>query len=204
MVRGIKENARSQFTPTSFKRCKMEKKETSLPGVFEIWPRILKDNRGYFLETYHQKKYAELGIDDLFVQDNQSFSTKGTLRGLHYQLRHPQSKLCWVVEGEVLDIAVDIRKNSPTFGKSIGIILSAEKQNQIYIPRGFAHGFLALTDKIRFFYKCSDFYFPEDERGILWSDPDLAISWGLADPVISEKDLRNPRLKQVHSDLLPE
>ena len=181
----------------------MERIETSIPGVFELRPRIFQDKRGFFLETYHQAKFAKLGIDHCFVQDNQSFSTQGTLRGLHYQLRHPQAKLCWVVEGEALDIAVDIRTNSPTFGKWTSVRLSSKEQNQIYIPGGFAHGFLALTDTLRLLYKCSDFYDSSDEHGILWSDPDLNISWGITDAVVSDKDAKNPRLAQLSEERLP-
>src|SRR5713226_7186672 len=181
----------------------MKRNETTLPGVYELRPAIHRDSRGSFSETYHQAKFADLGIKDLFVQDNHSVSSQGTLRGLHYQLRHAQAKLCRVVEGEALDVAVDIRVGSPNFGKWTSVLLSAKEQNEIYIPIGFAHGFLALTDTVQFLYKCSDFYDPKDERGILWSDPDLHISWGLADPVVSEKDAKYPQLAEVSSDLLP-
>ena len=181
----------------------MERIETSLPGVLELRPAIFKDNRGVFLETYHQNKFVDFGIEDHFVQDNHSCSTQGTLRGLHYQLVHPQAKLCWVVEGEVLDIAVDIRRGSPCFGKWTGVRLSARERNQIYIPRGFAHGFLALTQTVQFIYKCSDFYDPRDEHGILWNDPDLNICWEVAEPISSEKDAKNLALSQVPQDLLP-
>lgn len=181
----------------------MERLETSLPGVVELRHKIFRDKRGFFLETYHQANFARLGIRDCFVQDNHSSSTRGTLRGLHYQLSHPQAKLCRVVEGEALDVAVDIRVGSPNFGKWTSVLLSAKEQNQIYIPIGFAHGFLALTDTVQFLYKCSDFYDPKDERGILWSDPDLSISWGIANPVVSEKDAKYSKLAEVLSDLLP-
>lgn len=182
----------------------MERRETSLPGVLELRPKIFRDSRGFFLETYHEAKFAKLGIGNHFVQDNHSSSVKGTLRGLHYQLRHPQAKLCRVVEGEALDVAVDIRVGSPTFGKWTSVLLSAKEQNQIFIPIGFAHGFLALTDAVQFLYKCSDFYDPKDEGGILWSDPNLNISWGIANPSVSEKDAKNPRLSEVASELLPQ
>lgn len=181
----------------------MERIETSLPGVWEVRPKVFRDQRGFFLETYHRARYTELGIDDEFVQDNHSSSVKGTLRGLHYQLKHPQAKLCRVIEGEALDIAVDIRVGSPFFGKWTCVRLSAAVQNQIYIPAGFAHGFLALTDTVQFVYKCSDFYEPGDERGLLWSDPGLRISWGTPSPTISEKDARNPRLAEVSPENLP-
>ena len=182
----------------------MEQRETSLPGVLELRPRVFRDKRGFFLETYHQAKLAELGIVDCFVQDNHSCSSRGTLRGLHYQLRHPQAKLCRVVEGEALDVAVDIRVGSPQFGKWTSVQLSTKEQNQIYIPPGFAHGFLALTDTVQFLYKCSDFYDPSDECGILWSDPELNILWGNTDPIVSEKDAKCLRLSQVPRVLLPE
>lgn len=181
----------------------MQRLETSLPGVFEVRPTIYRDARGFFTETYHQLKFAELGIADLFVQDNHSCSRKGTLRGLHYQLHHPQAKLCRVLEGEVLDVAVDIRLGSPNFGKWTSVVLSAEKQNQIYIPTGFAHGFLALTETAQFLYKCSRFYDPADDHGIVWNDPDLKISWGVTEPIISEKDARDPTLAQVPREFLP-
>jgi len=181
----------------------MQRLDTSLPGVYELRPSIFRDARGFFLETYHRAKFATLGITGSFIQDNHSCSAKGTLRGLHYQLHHPQAKLCRVVEGEALDVAVDIRLGSPHFGKWTSVILSAEKQNQIYIPAGFAHGFLALTDRVQFLYKCSDFYDPADEHGILWNDPDLNISWEAANPLVSEKDARYPRLVNVPRELLP-
>ena len=181
----------------------MERIETSLPGVWELRPKVFRDQRGFFLETYHRARYAELGINDEFVQDNHSSSVKGTLRGLHYQLKHPQAKLCRVIEGEALDIAVDIRVGSPFFGKWASVRLSAAVQNQIYIPAGFAHGFLALTDTVQFLYKCSDFYEPGDELGVLWSDPDLRIIWGTSSPTISEKDAKNPLLAEIPPENLP-
>jgi dTDP-4-dehydrorhamnose 3,5-epimerase len=177
--------------------------ETSLPGVFELRPKVFRDARGYFIETYHRAQFAELGILDLFVQDNHSRSLKGTLRGLHYQTNHSQAKLCRVVEGEALDVAVDIRAGSPHFGKWASVRLSANDHNQIYIPAGFAHGFLALTDTVQFLYKCSDFYDPSDEHGILWNDPDINIEWGVTGPLVSDKDAKNSKLADVPSDLLP-
>ncbi len=181
----------------------MQKVDTSLLGVFELRPKIFGDARGFFMETYHRTKFADLGIRDMFVQDNHSSSAKGTLRGLHYQLQHPQAKLCRVVEGEALDVVVDIRVGSPQFGKWTSVLLSATIQNQIYVPAGFAHGFLALTNSVQFLYKCSDFYDPGDERGILWNDPDLSINWGINSPIISEKDSKNPRLGEVPPQYLP-
>jgi len=178
--------------------------DTSLAGVWELRPNILRDPRGFFMETYHQAKFAELGVRDTFVQDNHSCSGKGTLRGLHYQLRHAQAKLCRVIEGEALDVALDIRLGSPHFGKWTVVILSAEKHNQLYIPAGFAHGFLALSEKVQFVYKCSDFYNAEDEHGILWNDPGVGISWPIADPLVSEKDRKNPALAAAPRELLPQ
>jgi dTDP-4-dehydrorhamnose 3,5-epimerase len=142
-------------------------------------------------------------ITDLFVQDTHSRSTKGTLRGLHYQLHHAQAKLCCVIEGQALDVAVDIRFGSPHFGKWTSVLLSAKEQNQIYVPAGFAHGFLALADTVQFLYKCGDFYDPNDEGGILWSDPNLNISWGSANPAVTEKDARNLKLAEVSQEFLP-
>jgi dTDP-4-dehydrorhamnose 3,5-epimerase len=181
----------------------MQRIKTSLPGVFELRPVIHRDTRGFFIETYHKAKFADLGITDAFVQDNHSRSTKGTLRGLHYQLRHPQAKLCRVVEGEALDVAVDIRAGSPNFGKWTSVLLSSKEQNQIYVPIGFAHGFLALTDTVQFLYKCSDFYDPEDERGISWNDPDLEIYWSITAPMVSNKDATFPMLAKVPHEFLP-
>jgi len=181
----------------------LERLETSLPGVFELRPKLIPDARGFFLETYQRHRFADLGITDSFVQDNHSCSAKGTLRGLHYQLHHPQSKLCRVVEGAALDVAVDIRLGSPHFGKWTSVLLSAKEHNQIYIPGGFAHGFLALTDSVQFLYKCSDFYDSADEHGIAWNDPGLRISWGVENPLVSEKDTRHPTLAEARRDFLP-
>ena len=181
----------------------MQRIETSLPGVLELRPRIFRDARGFFLETFHLAKLREFGIAEAFVQDNHSCSRKGTLRGLHYQLRHPQAKLCRVVEGEALDVVLDIRGGSPHFGKWTSVLLSAEHQNQIYIPAGFAHGFLALTETVQFLYKCSDYYHPEDECGVLWSDPELGISWGIERPVVSDKDAKLPSLATISKECLP-
>jgi len=181
----------------------LQKIATSLPDVWELRPNIFRDARGFFIESYNQATFAAAGIADVFVQDNHSCSVKGTLRGLHYQLHRPQAKLCRVIEGEALDVAVDIRAGSPTFGKWAGVVLSASALNQIYIPRGFAHGFLALTERVQFLYKCSDFYDAEDERTILWSDPRIAIAWNIADPLVSERDARAPALGDLPGELLP-
>ena len=182
----------------------MRRIDTSLPGVFLIEPQTHADARGFFLESYHQQKFAELGVKDRFVQDNHSKSGRGTLRGLHFQLRHPQAKLCRVVQGEVLDVAADVRRGSPTFGQWVGAKLSAENQKQIYIPGGFAHGFVVLSEIAEFLYKCSDFYLPEDERGVIWSDPKLKISWGVDSPILSRKDQQLPRLDEIPANELPQ
>ena len=178
--------------------------ETALPGVCLIHPRVFSDARGYFIESYHEANFAALGISERFVQDNHSHSCKGVLRGLHYQLHRPQAKLCRVVEGEVLDVAVDIRLGSPHFGKWVSAVLSEKSHNEIYIPRGFAHGFLALSDSVHFLYKCSDVYDPADEHGIVWNDPALGINWGISDPSLSQKDSRYLPLAKVPAELLPQ
>lgn len=181
----------------------MKRVQTPLPDVFELRPTVYPDSRGYFIETYHRAKFVAQGIEDVFVQDNQSCSTQGTLRGLHYQLQHPQAKLCRVVEGEALDVAVDIRLGSPNFGKWAAVTLSAKDQNQLYVPIGFAHGFLALTPIVQFLYKCTDFYSPADECGVLWDDPDLGIPWGDLTPVLSSRDRSQPRLRHIRPERLP-
>jgi dTDP-4-dehydrorhamnose 3,5-epimerase len=177
--------------------------KTALPDVWIVQPDVIRDRRGFFLETYHRAKFAEIGITEEFVQDNQSRSARGTLRGLHYQLRNPQAKICRVAEGEALDVAVDIRVGSPNFGRWVGVVLSAERQNQIYIPKGFAHGFLAVSESVQFIYKCSEFYKPDDEYGVLWNDPDLDIAWGELEPLLSEKDRNLPPLAKIPRSLLP-
>ena len=181
----------------------MERIDTPLPGVCELRPKVIRDARGFFMETYHREKFEKLGIVESFAQDNHSCSRKGTLRGLHYQLKRPQAKLCRVVEGVAFDVALDIRLGSPHFGKWTSVVLSAELQNQIYVPAGFAHGFLALSDTVQFLYKCSDFYDPADEHGVLWNDPDLRIMWRIANPLVSEKDKANLRLAKIPQEFLP-
>jgi dTDP-4-dehydrorhamnose 3,5-epimerase len=188
------------------RRCeaiRLQKIATSLPEVWELRPHVFRDARGFFIESYNQASFAVAGINDVFVQDNHSCSVRGTLRGLHYQLHRAQAKLCRVVEGEALDVAVDIRAGSPTFAKWAGVVLSASAQNQIYIPRGFAHGFLALTERVQFLYKCSDFYDAADEHAILWSDPRIGIAWNVAEPLVSEKDRKAPALAKLPGELLP-
>ena len=181
----------------------MQRLETSLPGVWELRPTVFSDSRGFFIETYHSRRFGEIGIKDTFVQDNHSRSVKGTLRGFHYQLHHPQAKVCRVVEGEAFDVALDIRVGSPHFGKWTGVVLSAKDQNQLYIPAGFAHAFLALSDSVQFLYKCSDFYAAVDEHGIAWNDPALAIAWNIVNPLVSEKDSKFANLSDVSRENLP-
>ena len=181
----------------------MQRVNTALQDVWELQPKVFRDPRGFFLETYNRNRFAEVGIHVNFVQDNHSRSSLGTLRGLHYQLRHAQAKLCRVIEGEAFDVAVDIRWGSPTFGKWTSVLLSAEKQNQIFIPAGFAHGFVARTESVQFLYKCSEFYDPSDEHGIRWDDPALAIAWGVSNPLISEKDAKYSTLAEVSPENLP-
>ena len=166
-----------------------------------IMPKVFGDHRGFFLETYHTRRYKEAGIACDFVQDNHSQSVKGTLRGLHYQVNRVQAKLVSCIMGEVWDVAVDIRPESPTYGQWVGVVLSEENHHQLFVPEGFAHGFQVLSDGAQILYKCSDFYSPPDERGILWSDPDLAIDWpDKGTPVLSEKDAVNPRFRDLHHD----
>ena len=173
---------------------------TPLEGLVIIQPQIFGDNRGFFLETHHQQRYREGGIDRIFVQDNLSFSVKGTLRGLHFQITKPQAKLVQALTGEIFDVAVDIRPKSTTFGKWFGIRLTEKTKYQLFIPQGFAHGFCVLSESAHFSYKCSDYYDPQDEGGILWSDQALAIDWPIKSPILSEKDSQFSPL----SDLAPE
>ena len=170
---------------------------SNLPEVILIEPDIFDDGRGFFLEMYHQKKFEESGIHEKFIQDNRSQSRLGTLRGLHYQLGKPQGKLVWVLQGAVYDVAVDIRRNSPTFGKWFGTTLSEENKTGIYVPPDFAHGFCVMSRKADVFYKCTEFYSPENERCIRWNDPNLAIDWPIRDPILSEKDSKCPLLKDA-------
>lgn len=182
---------------------KFSRIETGIEGLCVITPKVFKDERGYFLETYNYNDFAEIGISNIFVQDNQSCSTKGVLRGLHFQKEYPQSKLVRVVKGEVYDVAVDLRKDSPTYGKYYGVILSDENKKQFFIPKNFAHGFLVLSDVAEFVYKCDDFYHPGDEGGIIWMDPAINIKWPLASVggpgkiILSEKDTCWPILKHL-------
>ena len=177
--------------PFSFSPCPIQ-------GLVEIQPKIFLDNRGYFLEAFSQRDFESAGINASFVQDNHSCSVKGVLRGLHFQKNHPQGKLVRVIEGEVFDVAVDIRPSSPTMGKWHSVILSSEKQNLLYIPQGFAHGFLVLSEKAIFAYKCTDYYYPDDQDGILWNDPSIGIVWPCLnmDYILSDKDKALPPYKE--------
>jgi dTDP-4-dehydrorhamnose 3,5-epimerase len=177
--------------------------ETSLPGVLIIKPRVFEDPRGFFMETYRQNALAEAGIAETFVQDNHSHSSRGVLRGLHYQLRNPQAKLCRVTQGEVLDIAVDIRAGSPNFGKWVSVVLSGENHAELYIPKGFAHGFVVRSETADFLYKCSDYFEAVDDRGVLWNDPQIGINWETPDPILSNKDKDYLPLAKIAQDQLP-
>jgi dTDP-4-dehydrorhamnose 3,5-epimerase len=165
--------------------------------VLIVEPDIHRDPRGFFLETFHQRKYAALGIAGPFVQDNHSCSCRGTLRGLHVQLAHPQGKLIRVVEGEAFDVAADIRRGSPTFGRWVGVRLTGENFRQLYIPPGFAHGFCALSERVQLEYKCTDYYDPTGELTIVWDDPSLGIAWPIERPLLSAKDAAAPRLTEA-------
>jgi len=182
----------------------LETIQTTIPGVLVFQPKVFTDNRGFFLETYNQKNYAEVGLERTFVQDNHSRSGRNTLRGLHYQLNHPQGKLVYVVRGEIFDVAVDIRRGSPSFGHWFGVHLSEQNKKQIFVPEGFAHGFIVLSEAADVTYKCTDIFSPGDDYGILWSDETIGIQWPKGEKIIlSEKDSQNPRLCQVPPDHLP-
>lgn len=173
---------------------------TQIPDVVLIKPRLFEDSRGFFLETYRGDKFIEAGIRETFVQENHSGSRRGVLRGLHYQIKHAQGKLVRVVSGEVYDIAVDIRRSSPTFGRWVGIVLSAENKHQLWIPPGFAHGFYVLTEMAEVIYKVTDYYAPEWDRTILWNDPQIGIEWPLLDgtpPSLSNKDMSGKTLAEA-------
>jgi len=174
--------------------------ETRLPGVLIIEPQVHEDVRGFFYESYSLREYAAVGITDTFVQDNHSRSTLGTLRGLHYQTPPGQAKLVRVAVGEVFDVAVDIRRDSPTLGQWVGVTLSAQNRRQLYVPVGFAHGFCVTSEVAEFLYKVSSYYAPAQERGIAWDDPDLAIAWPVQAPILSERDKKHPRLAQAGRD----
>ena len=177
--------------------------DLAIPEVKLIKPRVFRDSRGFFLQCYQEQQYRDAGIDVTFVQDNHSRSDRGVLRGLHYQLEHPQAKLIGVMRGEVFDVAVDIRRGSPTFGKWVGATLSDANHHQMFIPEGFAHGFCVTSEIADITYKCGDFYAPGDEHGILWSDPAIGIDWPLEDVTLSEKDQVLPRLETAPQSHLP-
>lgn len=187
---------------------KFKRIETGIEGLCVVTPTVFNDDRGYFLETYNQRDFEEIGIGNTFVQDNQSFSTKGVIRGLHFQKQFPQSKLVRVVSGAVYDVAVDVRIKSPTFGKYYGVTLTAENKKQFFIPKGFAHGFLVLSDTAEFVYKCDDFYHPNDEGGIIWNDATIGIQWpldkigGINNLIFSEKDKKWSSLVKYMVDML--
>ena len=171
-----------------------------IEGLYVIEPTVFKDERGYFMETYNQNDFKEAGLNMTFVQDNQSMSVKGVLRGLHFQKQYPQGKLVRAVRGTVFDVAVDLRSDSKTYGKWFGVTLSAEIKKQFYIPEGFAHGFLVLSDEAEFAYKCTDFYHPGDEGGLLWSDPEIGVDWPIEpgmELIISDKDKKWSGLKDT-------
>lgn len=176
--------------------------EAGLPGVIRVESVVHGDERGYFMETWQASRFAENGIEVAFVQDNFSQSSKGTLRGLHYQVEKAQGKLVRVVQGEVFDVAVDLRKSSPHYGQWVGEVLSAENKHQLWVPPGFGHGFLVLSDTAEFEYKCTDYYAPEFERAIRWDDPDIGIEWPLIDgeqPMLSSKDAAAPFFKEAET-----
>lgn len=173
-----------------------------IAGLLIIEPKVFGDARGFFLETWNEQRYREAGLDLRFVQDNISSSRRGTLRGLHFQNPRSQGKLVWVIEGEVFDVAVDLRRSSPTFGRWHGLNLSAQNRLQFYIPTGFAHGFAVLSEMALFAYKCTEFYSPKDELTLCWDDPDVGVKWPLNDPVLSEKDKKGVHLKNLPPDRL--
>ena len=178
----------------------MEIEETNIPDVILLKPEVYRDERGFFLETYREELLKEKNIGVHFVQDNLSKSQKYTVRGLHYQIERQQDKLLMVMQGAILDVAVDLREGSPTFGEHVAMELSADNKHQMFIPKGFAHGFSVLSEDALVYYKCSDYYYPEGERGLLWNDPALDIDWKVADPIISEKDQHQPKLQEIKSE----
>lgn len=184
----------------------MNRIATALPDVWILEPKVFEDPRGWFYESYREDRLRELGITARFVQDNQSFSRRDVLRGLHYQVGRPQAKLLRVIHGEVFDVAVDLRRKSPTFGKWAGETLSGSNRRQMYVPEGFAHGFLVLSDTAEILYKCSDVYVPKEERGVAWNDPQVGIAWPLNGraPQLSDKDLRLPRLSDLPAADFPQ
>ncbi len=175
-----------------------------IPGLLILEPKVFGDARGFFVETWNRRRYEEIGLNANFVQDNLSFSAKGILRGLHFQNPNPQAKLLQVLQGEVYDVAVDLRRSSPTFGRWHGLVLSSENKRQFFVPAGFAHGFQVLSPTALFHYKCDNYYSPKDEGALRWDDPQLGIPWPLPSPVLSEKDAKGLPLAQIpESRLFP-
>lgn len=181
----------------------MEVKVAKIPGLLVVDPVVHGDARGFFVETYSRDRYVAAGIDSEFVQDNLSSSRRGILRGLHLQHPRGQGKLCSVIEGEVFDVAVDVRIGSPTFGQWVGVTLSSDNKRQLYIPPGFAHGFCVTSERALFLYKCTDFYSAENELGVVWNDEDIGVDWPIAAPFLSDKDRAYPKLRDIHSERLP-
>jgi dTDP-4-dehydrorhamnose 3,5-epimerase len=175
---------------------------TLLKEVLIIQPKVFSDHRGFFFESYNEKNFRDAGVNVAFVQDNHSRSLKNTLRGLHYQINPGQGKLVRTVAGEIFDVAVDIRWNLPTFGKWVGVNLSAENKKQLYVPVGFAHGFCVISDYAEVIYKCTDYYSPKDERGILWNDPQIGIHWPATAPLLSDRDQKHPHLLEIGRDFI--
>ncbi len=181
----------------------MNIEHTRLPGVVVVGPKVYRDPRGFFMETWNKERYADEGLPAGFVQDNLSESRRGVLRGLHYQHPESQGKLLQVLHGEIYDVAVDIRRGSPNFGQWVGVVLSSDNQRQIYVPEGFAHGFVVTSESALFSYKCTDLYRPQNEGTVLWNDPDLGIDWPIAEPILSPKDQAGRRLKEIPAERLP-
>lgn len=180
----------------------MEVTPTRIPEVLVVEPRVFPDERGYFLETWNRQRYADAGIDTDFVQDNLSFSRRGVLRGLHYQNPGAQGKLVSVAQGEVFDVAVDLRTDSPTFGEWVGVTLSHENQRRLWVPAGFAHGFVVTSETAVFAYKCTHYYAPQHERSLLWNDPEIGIEWPVENPVVNAKDAEAPTLRETDPEVL--
>ena len=180
----------------------MEFIQTKIPDVILIKPKVFEDQRGFFMESYHVEKFKLAGIDSIFVQDNHAKSVQNTLRGLHFQIKYPQAKLLRCIKGKVFDVAVDLRKDAPYYGQWVGEELSEDNKCQLFIPAGFAHGYYVLSETVEIAYKCSVIYHPEDEQGLRWDDPDIAIDWPGKDPILSEKDRQLPFLKDINEVLI--
>ena len=181
----------------------MKVTETKIGGAYLIDLDIFSDERGFFLESYQHQRYVKYGLDVNFVQDNRSFSKKEVVRGLHYQVNHPIGHLIYVIHGSVFDVGVDLRVNSPSFGKYFSIVLTAEKNQQLFLPAGIAHGYCTLAEENEILYKCTEYYDPADEAGVLWNDPDIGIKWPISEPVIGKRDSNFPLLKEIKSSQLP-